>query len=588
MPFKNEHSIRITQPTGYTKYRRGNLTAGVDAIFGIKNGKSSDHVSVGAVVQPVALKNHEEATDLEYEADELLDWCIDHPEVSLESLQEAMKHELEHTDNREIALKIACDHLEEHPDYYTKLAEMFKEYAEKTQKSKVIMHQTPITAYNRAKSPNEDDDDDEIDEEAFSAGTHTDSANQTETYSVKDLEEIAAKYNEHADGDPAPVCVGHPTDSSPAYGWIKHAYVAGDKLHVKIHKLNEAFKDALKKGAYRKRSLSLYSGGDMDKQIRHIGYLGAMPPAIRGLALTQTTFNSSAPFHIYEYKETDMSSSNTEVPVVMDEDKKKLAWYEKLFAKFKLEVKDFAADDMNLEEPARGDVKVVAMEKGDKADEESKEAKKGDDENEEIVKRETVDNGVLETSKVQAAQAKNDAEKANKELAELKSEVEKLKSELQAALGLVDKQKNEAVVGEYKAFCEGLIKDGLLRPADLETTLANFEARKYIDSIRDYASEGKPSAVEQLKKHLSSQPKVVEFNEVAVPPISSPEIPVPTASNLDEYIDKQIKDKLALTPNTSYADALRSCMREMGEKHPDMYREYVSRWTGKEMPPAKK
>jgi hypothetical protein len=42
MPFKNEHSIRIKSPSGYSRYRRKNLTGGVDAVIGFKKGGGSE------------------------------------------------------------------------------------------------------------------------------------------------------------------------------------------------------------------------------------------------------------------------------------------------------------------------------------------------------------------------------------------------------------------------------------------------------------------------------------------------------------------------------------------------------------------
>jgi DNA-directed RNA polymerase alpha subunit len=39
-------------------------------------------------------------------------------------LENGVKVEMEHTDNKEIAKKIAKDHLDEFPDYYVELAKM--------------------------------------------------------------------------------------------------------------------------------------------------------------------------------------------------------------------------------------------------------------------------------------------------------------------------------------------------------------------------------------------------------------------------------------------------------------------------------
>ncbi|MBP7603249.1 MAG: hypothetical protein KBA15_04945 [Spirochaetes bacterium] len=54
----------------------------------------------------------------------------------LDQLILGIKIELEHTSNRLIALEIAADHLEEIPDYYTRLEEMEERYEREVKASK--------------------------------------------------------------------------------------------------------------------------------------------------------------------------------------------------------------------------------------------------------------------------------------------------------------------------------------------------------------------------------------------------------------------------------------------------------------------
>ena len=54
----------------------------------------------------------------------------------LDQLILGIKIELEHTSNRLIALEIATDHLEEIPDYYTRLEEMEERYEREVKASK--------------------------------------------------------------------------------------------------------------------------------------------------------------------------------------------------------------------------------------------------------------------------------------------------------------------------------------------------------------------------------------------------------------------------------------------------------------------
>jgi hypothetical protein len=110
----------------------------------------------------------------------------------------------------------------------------------------------------------------------FRTGTHTDSGGNTRTWKEEDLEAIAKNY------DPArheaPVVIGHPKENSPAWGWVEGLKRKGDVLYASLRLVPE-FMGLLRKGLFRKRSVSLYP----DMTLRHVGFLGAQPPAVKGL-----------------------------------------------------------------------------------------------------------------------------------------------------------------------------------------------------------------------------------------------------------------------------------------------------------------
>jgi hypothetical protein len=59
---------------------------------------------------------------------------VRNPFISESQIRIGTKHELEHTTDRAIARKIACDHLREDPKYYTHLAKMEKMYKKNPKK----------------------------------------------------------------------------------------------------------------------------------------------------------------------------------------------------------------------------------------------------------------------------------------------------------------------------------------------------------------------------------------------------------------------------------------------------------------------
>lgn len=134
--------------------------------------------------------------------------------------------------------------------------------------------------------------------EIFRAGTHTDMHGRGMEFTEAHLQEIADSY------DPAkheaPVVVGHPRHNHPAYGWVGALkYMAGSvladggieagKLLYQERESEPAFNEMREAGRFKKRSASFYlpdSPGNPTPgklHIRHVGWLGAMPPAVKGL-----------------------------------------------------------------------------------------------------------------------------------------------------------------------------------------------------------------------------------------------------------------------------------------------------------------
>lgn len=114
--------------------------------------------------------------------------------------------------------------------------------------------------------------------EVFRTGTHTSSEGFTREWTEEDLERIAQTYNDQSDHE-APVVLGHPRDNAPAYGWVESLSVKKGVLLAKLANLSEDFVEWVKAGRYKKRSIALYADG----LLRHVGFLGAMPPAVKGL-----------------------------------------------------------------------------------------------------------------------------------------------------------------------------------------------------------------------------------------------------------------------------------------------------------------
>jgi len=103
--------------------------------------------------------------------------------------------------------------------------------------------------------------------------------------------------------DPAyhepPIVVGHPKDNAPAFGWVQGIKRSGNRLMVKARDVVPEFEAIAKQGLYKKRSASFYPDG----RLRHVGFLGAAPPAVKGLADLRFDDDESVIFEFSASKE---------------------------------------------------------------------------------------------------------------------------------------------------------------------------------------------------------------------------------------------------------------------------------------------
>ncbi|MFD2678012.1 hypothetical protein [Camelimonas lactis] len=125
--------------------------------------------------------------------------------------------------------------------------------------------------------------------EVFRPGTFTPMSGASVTMTAEDLRGIAAAY------DPAvyetPAVVGHPKTEDAAYGWAKaFSYdEASQRLVADVGDIAPAFGEAVAAKRYKNISLSLFAPGAPNNPKpgawypKHIGFLGAVAPAVSGL-----------------------------------------------------------------------------------------------------------------------------------------------------------------------------------------------------------------------------------------------------------------------------------------------------------------
>lgn len=114
--------------------------------------------------------------------------------------------------------------------------------------------------------------------EIFRAGSYGDKG----SFSAEDLDRVIASYDPQQ--HEAPACIGHPKDNLPAYGWASQLTRQGDTLLARFKEVDPAFEDAVKAGRFKKRSAAFYlDDAGRISGLRHVAFLGAQPPEVKGL-----------------------------------------------------------------------------------------------------------------------------------------------------------------------------------------------------------------------------------------------------------------------------------------------------------------
>lgn len=135
--------------------------------------------------------------------------------------------------------------------------------------------------------------------EIFKAGKHKDANGQVVEITKDDLVNISKEYDikQHE----APVVIGHPQADAPAYAWVENLYTKDDSLYANFSQIDPEFKNLVNEGRYKKISASFYKPKTMTNPspnkhwyLRHVGFLGATPPAIKGLKQVSFSDGSAA------------------------------------------------------------------------------------------------------------------------------------------------------------------------------------------------------------------------------------------------------------------------------------------------------
>ncbi|MDQ7799554.1 MAG: hypothetical protein RDU76_11545 [Candidatus Edwardsbacteria bacterium] len=356
----------------------------------------------------------------------------------------------------------------------------------------------------------------------FRTGKHTDSKGNTREWTEADLDRMVSGYDPAS--HEAPVVIGHPKDNDPAFGWVESIAREGQNLVATLKDLVPEFVEAWTKGLFKKRSISLYP----DLTLRHVGFLGAMPPAVKGLP---------------DFKFSDKDESTT---IDFSDE---TGWKVTAIGRLLSSLRDMLIEKFGLETADRvlpgWDVNNLLQEPDPKPNQ--------------AFSQETIN--LTEEGKMTPEEIK--------ELKDKNAALEAQVADLSAQLAEAKKKETEAAaaadMAEHAGFCEGLIKEGKMTPAQKEVCIVTMQALS--GQAEQEFAEGdkrvKKTPLQAFKDQLSAMPVQVEFAEVAGKKKAgqggqTTEFSAPGGEVIPESaeLDKKARDLMAQDKTLSYREAV--------------------------------
>lgn len=317
----------------------------------------------------------------------------------------------------------------------------------------------------------------------FKAGKRTTAAGEEIEFTEADLRATAAAYDPKL--HKAPLVIGHPKTDDPAQGWAK-ALTAGSKgLYAEPMKVAPEFAESVNTGRYGTISSKFYRPTDPNNPVpgvwylRHIGFLGAEPPSVKGM--DEPEFSEDDDGCVCFTEGVEFSGwADTQVAFLF---RRMRDWW---ISKYGLEEADKVIPDYavaNLEDEARQERAEESGQLGPAFSDPP---------------TTTQENDTVKPEEAAKLQAKND---------QLQQQLTQLQA--QARQAELAKRHEDAV-----AFAESLT--GKLKPEQRQVVVATLDHLASQETPVEFGEgESKKPLTEAFKGLFSGLPDLVEFSELA-------------------------------------------------------------------------
>ncbi len=373
----------------------------------------------------------------------------------------------------------------------------------------------------------------------FRGGPQTDSSGKLHDGDAL-IDRALARFN--AEIHEPPACIGHPAHDKPAYGWVaglkKSADKRGNVLLAKFRQVEPTFASMVQAGRFKKRSAAFYPDGTL----RHVAFLGAAPPAVKGLPDVAFADGDFTSFEFTDAPYTWTSLADRLIP-------------------------DWKIDDLRAagNPPAAEPLTAAYTDKEDNMTFKEKLAKFFN----EFLAKMPDDGPVSPVTPASPAFTEADIEKAKTEAAA--KEREKVTAEF------AEKERaarRAAVKSEIAAFCDGLVKEGKITPAGIKFGLPEilFVLAENENQIEFGEAGEKATPFDRMKALLASSKPLVTFGETATRDKDAGRGTGTAGEKLETLVRAKMKDNKDLPYAAAFAEVQRD--------NPDLAREYRAEFRG--------
>jgi hypothetical protein len=313
----------------------------------------------------------------------------------------------------------------------------------------------------------------------FKVGKHTSVQGVSKDYTRDMLATCVAAYNPQT--HEAPLVVGHPKTDDPAMGWVDHLELSDDGYLLAYPKQIDAeFAESVNAGKHNKVSASFYLPDSQANPtpgklyLRHVGFLGAQPPAVKGLGTVQFSENEDG---VVDFAD----------------------WGHSLAADLFRKIREWLIDEKGLEDADKIIPNWLVESLREYADRNPAEVAASFTEFASEI-------GIVLQQKDDPAPAADHAE-VTKTAREIELEQQLATAEASLAAQALAEQQSVA-----SDFAESLVEAGQLPPKVKDKAIALLVASHASDQIVSFA-EGDVSITDGLKSLLSDLPKIIDFGE---------------------------------------------------------------------------